>query len=164
MNIYFIYDIAKYILKISIILSLFLVVPTYAVTTRKCTISFSAKGGTGTMEKMEATKGSTIKINPCTYIKDGYYFKGWEDDMGHTYDDQGYIVVDTDKHLYALWSKSGDSNDPQIVKTSNDEKILKDISEYQKKRRAKTIKEKPHKDIMEFIKKEKRLVTLQIIK
>lgn len=121
----------KTIFKILIVLSLLLVVPTYAATTRKCTISFSAKGGTGTMEKMEATKGSTIKINPCTYTKDGYYFKGWEDDMGHTYDDQGYIVVDTDKHLYALWSKLGDSSDPQIVKINNDDKILKEISEYQ---------------------------------
>ena len=121
----------KNLFKILIALLFFSVVPAYASTTRKCSISFSSKGGTGTMEKMEAVKGSAIKINPCTYTREGYYFKGWEDDMGHTYDDQGYIVVDSDKHLYALWSKSGDSSDPQIVKTNNDDKILKEISEYQ---------------------------------
>ena len=30
------------------------------------------------MVKQECQKGATIKLNPCTYTKDGYYFKYWE--------------------------------------------------------------------------------------
>ena len=45
------------------------------------------------MVKQECQKGATIKLNPNTYIKDGYYFKYWEDDFGKTYKDQEYITI-----------------------------------------------------------------------
>lgn len=107
--------------------------PTFA-STKKCYITFSSKGGTGTMEKQECLKGSTVKLNPCTFTKDEYYFKCWEDDFGKTYKDQDFILVDTDKHLHATWSKSGDANDPVITVNNQDEKIIEEIVNYQKLR------------------------------
>lgn len=86
------------------------------------------------MVKQECVKGGSAKINPSTYIRDGYYFKCWEDDFGHTYKDQDYIFIDMDIHLYAVWSKNGDENDPVITKTNKDDKILEEIINYQKLR------------------------------
>ena len=103
-------------------------------STKRCYITFSSKGGVGTMVKQECQKGATIKINPCTYTKDGYYFKCWEDDFGKTYKDQEYITIDKDIHLHATWSKVGDSNDPVIKAQSQDNKIINEIINYQKLR------------------------------
>ena len=30
------------------------------------------------MVNQESPKCATVKLNPCTYTKDGYYFKYWE--------------------------------------------------------------------------------------
>ena len=103
-------------------------------STKKCYITFSSKGGAGTMVKQECQKGATIKINPCTYTKDGYYFKYWEDDFGRTYKDQDFITIDRDIHLYAKWSKVGDANDPVIKAQNQDDKIVEEIINYQKLR------------------------------
>ena len=86
------------------------------------------------MEKQEALKGSTTKLNPCTFAKDGYYFSYWEDDFGKTYKDQDYIVVNTDIRLSAKWEKSGTSTDPTVVISNNDDEIIKSIKEYQQLR------------------------------
>ena len=86
------------------------------------------------MVKQECQKGATIKLNPCTYTKDGYYFKCWEDDFGKTYKDQEYITIDKDIHLHATWSKVGDSNDSVIKAQNQDDKIINEIINYQKLR------------------------------
>lgn len=86
------------------------------------------------MEKQECLKGATVKLNPCTFTKDEYYFKCWEDDFGRTYKDQDFVLVDTDKNLHATWSKSGDTNDPVITIKNKDEKIIEEIVNYQKLR------------------------------
>ena len=86
------------------------------------------------MVKQECQKGATIKLNPNTYIKDGYYFKCWEDDFGKTYKDQEYITIDKDIHLHATWSKTGDVNDPVIKAKNQDDKIIEEIINYQKLR------------------------------
>ena len=86
------------------------------------------------MGKQECPKGATVKLNPCTFTKEGYYFKCWEDDLGRTYKDQDFILVDTDKHLHATWSKSGDANDPVLITKNKDDKIIEEIVNYQKLR------------------------------
>lgn len=101
-------------------------------STKKCYITFSSKGGVGVMEKQECLKGATVKLNPCTFAKDEYYFKCWEDDFGKIYKDQDFILVDTDKHLHATWSKVGDANDPAITIKNKDDEIIKEIVNYQK--------------------------------
>ena len=123
----------KHLLKISIFFIFITSFSSFA-STKKCYIIFSSKGGTGTMEKQECLKGSTVKLNPCTFIKDEYYFKCWEDDFGKTYKDQDFILVDSDKHLHAIWSKIGDANDPAITAKNKDDKIIEEIVNYQKLR------------------------------
>lgn len=86
------------------------------------------------MAKQECQKGATVKLNPCTYTKDGYYFSYWEDDFGKIYKDQDFILVDTDKHLHATWSKVGDANDPVQTINNKDDEIIEEIVNYQKLR------------------------------
>ena len=86
------------------------------------------------MEKQECIKGTTIKLNPCTYTKEGYYFKCWEDDFGKIYKDQDFILVDTDKHLHATWSKIGGVNDLVTNIKNKDDEIIEEIVNYQKLR------------------------------
>ena len=59
--------------EISILFIILLSFSSFAAT-KRCYITFSSKGGEGTMVKQECQKGATIKLNPCTYTKDGYYF------------------------------------------------------------------------------------------
>lgn len=99
-----------------------------------CYIRYSSKGGIGTMEKQECVKGSNVRLNPCTYTKEEYYFRCWEDDFGRQYTDQEYVTVESDMHLYAVWSKIGDENDPTIKKNTIDQKVILSIKEYQKQR------------------------------
>ena len=101
---------------------------------KKCYITFSSKGGTGTMEKQECLKGATVKLNPCTFTKEEYYFKCWEDDFGKTYKDQDFILVDSDKHLHAMWSKTCNANDSVITAKNKDDEIIEEIVHYQKLR------------------------------
>lgn len=86
------------------------------------------------MEKQECIKGTTINLNPCTYTKEGYYFKCWEDDFGKIYKDQDFILVDTDKHLHAIWSKIGGVNDLVTNIKNKDDEIIEEIVNYQKLR------------------------------
>ena len=94
----------KHLLKILKIFVILLSFSSFAYT-KRCYITFSSKGGIGTMVNQECQKGATIKLNSNTYTKDGYYFKYWEDDFGKTYKDQEYITIDKDIHLHATWSK-----------------------------------------------------------
>ena len=86
------------------------------------------------MEKQECIKGSNVRLNPCTYTKEEYYFRCWEDDFGREYADQEYVTVESDMHLRAVWSKIGDENDPIIKKNTIDQKVILSIKEYQKQR------------------------------
>ena len=122
----------KKVLLKTLIFFIFIISFSSFASTKKCSITFSSKGGDGTMVKQECQKGATIKLNPCTYTKDGYYFKCWEDDFGKIYKDQDFILVDTDKHLHATWSKSGDANDPVLITKNKDDKIIEEIVNYQK--------------------------------
>ena len=111
----------------SLLLFIFIISISSFASAKRCYITFSSKGGVGTMVKQECQKGATIKLNPNTYIKDGYYFKCWEDDFGKTYKDQEYITIDKDIHLHATWSKVGDANDPVIKAQNKDDKIIEEI-------------------------------------
>ena len=122
----------KYLLLTSL-LCLLVVIETYA-TSKKCYIQFSSKGGVGIMEKQECIKGSNVRLNPCIYTKEEYYFRCWEDDFGREYADQEYVTVESDMHLRAVWSKIGDENDPIIKKNTIDQKVILSIKEYQKQR------------------------------
>lgn len=123
----------KGLLKTLIFFILIISFSSFAAT-KNCYITFSSKGGNGAMGKQECPKGATVKLNPCTFTKEGYYFKCWEDDFGKIYKDQDFILVDTDKHLHATWSKSGDANDPVLITKNKDDKIIEEIVNYQKLR------------------------------
>lgn len=118
----------------SLLLFIFIISISSFASTKRCYITFSSKGGDGTMVKQECQKGATIKLNPCTYTKDGYYFSYWEDDFGKTYKDQEYITIDKDIYLHATWAKVGDANDPEIKAKNQDDKIIEEIINYQKLR------------------------------
>mgnify|MGYP002524274004 CR=1 FL=1 len=76
------------------------------------TLSFSANGGTGTMENVQFASGTTINLPDCTFTRRGYLFAGWG-----TYSSSTTVAYannadytntasygDSTATLYALWT------------------------------------------------------------
>lgn len=77
----------------------------------KITLSFSANGGTGTMDSVEFASGAKITLPECTFTRRGYLFAGWGTYSSATtasYADKAEYTKtassDTTATLYALWT------------------------------------------------------------
>lgn len=73
-------------------------------------VSFSANGGTGTMEELAFEADKEQKLSKNLFKKDGYVFQGWAEtkadaDNGFVkYRDEALITIDSDMTLYAVWA------------------------------------------------------------
>ena len=73
------------------------------------TITFKANGGSGTMKKQTAEKGSTITLNANKYKRTGYTFTGWntkKDGTGSSFKDKAKVKLNANATLYAQWKKN----------------------------------------------------------
>lgn len=72
-----------------------------------CTISFVANGGEGNMAAQKPLTGTTLALPANTFTREGYIFQGWatSPDGPVVYSDGVEITVDSDKTLYAVWSR-----------------------------------------------------------
>lgn len=75
----------------------------------RCTVSFNANGGNGTMSNQMFTYDVTQAISQCTFTKPGYSFSGWAKTAGgaKAYDDQqsvSNLAESGTVNLYALWT------------------------------------------------------------
>ncbi len=96
-------------------------------------VSFNANGGSGVMDQQIADRGATFSLNPNSYIREGYYFIGWNtkpDGSGIAFRDQDTVnKIDEDLILYAQWKSTvtiifdpnggSGSMAPQVVGGSN---------------------------------------------
>ena len=76
----------------------------YAVWIRQYTVSFSANGGTGSINSIVTTSSATIPANAFT--RSGYRFDRWNtaaDGSGTSYSAEQSISVTSDITLYAIW-------------------------------------------------------------
>ena len=70
------------------------------------TVTFDANGGVGEMESMTYEAGSLISLNPNTFVRDGYTFKGWSTtpNGSASYEDRNnYKFAHENVTLYAVW-------------------------------------------------------------
>ena len=69
------------------------------------TISFSAAGGTGSMNDITACSGESVILPTNTFIREGYTFSGWAttSNGGVVYPDGATIVLSSSLTLYAVW-------------------------------------------------------------
>ncbi len=72
-----------------------------------CTLSFDANGGDGNMAAQKALTDTTLALPANTFTREGYLFQGWatSPDGPVVYSDGVEITVDSDKTLYAVWSR-----------------------------------------------------------
>ena len=79
-----------------------------------CSITFNANGGNGTMGVQVVNKGSSTKLNMCTFNRIDYEFSHWtteQDGSGYSYDDGETVTLSSDITLYAQWSYEGASTE-----------------------------------------------------
>ena len=79
----------------------------------KRSITFDANGGTGTMNKQTAEKGSIITLNANKFKRTGYTFTGWntkKDGTGSSFKNRAKVKLNADTTLYAQWKKKDSSN------------------------------------------------------
>ena len=77
------------------------------------TITYSANGGSGTMQRTSATYGESITLPKATFVKDGFYFRGWATEVeGRIIYPDGATVsnLTTEQNgvvnLFAVWGSS----------------------------------------------------------
>ena len=77
------------------------------------TITYSANGGSGTMQQTSATYGESITLPKATFVKDGFYFRGWATEVeGRIIYPDGATVsnLTTEQNgvvnLFAVWGSS----------------------------------------------------------
>ncbi len=71
-----------------------------------CTITFNANGGSGTMAKQTAAKGSNVTLNANKFKRTWYTFNGWNtqaNGKGTTYNNTASITLTKNITLYAQW-------------------------------------------------------------
>ena len=74
--------------------------------TASFTISFSANGGSGTMNSITVADGDSVGLPANTLTRSGYTFNGWNtkaDGSGTAYGDQATITPTGSMVLYATW-------------------------------------------------------------
>ena len=79
----------------------------FAVADPTVTITFDANEGTGTMEPVTVTKGTSITLKKNTFKRTGYFFTGWNlaaDGSGQGYTDEESVVASFSGTLYAQWT------------------------------------------------------------
>lgn len=70
------------------------------------TVSFSANGGTGTMDSQDFFDNTSTVLNANTFTRPGYTFFKWNtepDGTGVSYDDKGSFTKNVNFTLYAIW-------------------------------------------------------------
>ena len=77
------------------------------------TIAYSANGGSGTMQQTSATYGESITLPNATFVKEGFYFRGWATEVGGRiiYPDGATVSNLTTEqngvvNLFAVWGSS----------------------------------------------------------
>ena len=77
------------------------------------TITYSANGGSGTMQQTSATYGESITLPNATFVKEGFYFRGWSTEVGGRiiYPDGATVSNLTTEqngvvNLFAVWGSS----------------------------------------------------------
>ena len=77
------------------------------------TITYSANGGSGTMQQTSATYGESITLPNATFVKEGFYFRGWSTEVGGRiiYPDGATVNNLTTEqngvvNLFAVWGSS----------------------------------------------------------
>ena len=77
-----------------------------AAPATKCTVTFDANGGTGSMDVLTADLGTTVTLPASTFTRDGYVFAGWNtaaDGTGTAIVNGGQLTLGSDATLYAQW-------------------------------------------------------------
>ena len=75
----------------------------------KCTITFDANGGSGTMAKQTGDKDATVTLASNVFKRSGYTFVGWNttrDGKGTNYANKAQVKLSSSMTLYAQWKKS----------------------------------------------------------
>ena len=70
------------------------------------TITFDANGASGSMSPQPIRQGSSQRIKQNSFVRDGYYFGGWNtapDGSGTPYSDGQELTLTQDMTLYAQW-------------------------------------------------------------
>ena len=58
---------------------------------------------TGIMEDLTITKGSSVVLTKNAFSREGYLFKGWQDNRGNIFSDEQEVTFVEDAILTALW-------------------------------------------------------------
>ena len=77
-----------------------------AAPATKCTVTFDANGGAGSMDMLTADLGTTVTLPASTFTRDGYVFAGWNtaaDGTGTAIVNGGQLTLGSDATLYAQW-------------------------------------------------------------
>ena len=77
-----------------------------AAPATKCTVTFDANGGAGSMDVLTADLGTTVTLPASTFTRDGYVFAGWNtaaDGTGTSIVNGGQLTLGSDATLYAQW-------------------------------------------------------------
>lgn len=72
------------------------------------TLAFDANGGTGAMDSCLVVSGLQSTIPSNAFTRNGYEFLGWATSADATdpqYGNNGYITINSDTTLYALWNQ-----------------------------------------------------------
>ena len=72
----------------------------------KLILTFDANAGNGFMEMIDEYPNNVISIPICTFVRDGYYFSGWNteaDGTGTYYADMSDVTLKSNMTLYAQW-------------------------------------------------------------
>ena len=70
------------------------------------TITFDANGASGSMSPQQIRQGSSQRIKQNSFVRDGYYFGGWNtraDGSGTSYANNQEITLSQNTTLYAQW-------------------------------------------------------------
>ena len=83
----------------------------YAKWVHKCTVTFDANGGSGTMNAIRHEVGSKYTIPSCSFTRSDYDFIGWATsaDGAVAYLPDESITLTADLTLYAKWITVGDN-------------------------------------------------------
>ena len=77
-----------------------------AAPATKCTVTFDANGGAGSMDVLTADLGTTVTLPASTFTRDDYVFAGWNtaaDGTGTAIVNGGQLTLGSDATLYAQW-------------------------------------------------------------
>ncbi len=81
---------------------------TDSTTADKCTVSYNANGGSGSMASTQVSKGSKTTISANKFTRSGYSFTGWNtkaDGSGTAVSAGATATINSDITLYAQWKK-----------------------------------------------------------